>query len=361
MSPFCSCLSGAPPAWDPPVEPPALEQDGAEYYRDPNFARWPSYPTEPAIRAVYAVNPEFSQDIDVVCCGNTMGNLLGFAGSSDGTFRFNIEIVEDTAFLVRKGAFPEELIENVWGYGHTFPEAYTSWGKGLKGSVSHQRLIKYTFGGLKILFRSECDGFLEEKATRETERSKSQPPFQNQSLDVDALSVLLAEESMRVSERPPSNGKDLKIKHGGQVIPQAALFDLKTRSVKNELNMEEIYPRLWLSQTPISIVAYHKSGHFDFDNIRVQDLPEKFEKWETEKQQLLWDFRTTVDMLIKTAKAAPECKVEVRRVGSGPLEIRKLFDSSWSCLPRSLKARWAGDSDIEDDLGDSDEADYLKF
>jgi hypothetical protein len=320
---------------------------------------------EPAVRAVYALNPDFQQDFDIVCCGNTMGNLLRFLDSSERSFRFNLELINGTTFFVRNDSFPKELIDDVWGYGHTFPEAYTSWDQGLAGSVSHQRLIKYTFGGLSMLFRSECDGYLKEKASPQRDESQaqamshkySQAPAvsenqsQNQPADLDEL-------SQRLSSNP--------IHIGGRPIPQSAIFDIKTRSVKNEINMEAMNPRLWLSQTPNFILAYHKSGHFD--NISIRDLPEELAHWEAEKQPLLRGLKTTLDLLIGIARRAKGQKVEVRRTAGGPLEIRKIMDDKWTCLPQCLKARWAGEleaaaesSDSDSDSSSEGEADYLKF
>jgi len=54
-----------------------LDEDSGEYFRDPNAARDPHFPVEPAIRAVFASHPDFKvAAIDIVGCGSTIGNLL---------------------------------------------------------------------------------------------------------------------------------------------------------------------------------------------------------------------------------------------------------------------------------------------
>lgn len=103
-----------------------MDEDRGSYYRDPNSARYPSHPTEPAIRAIREINPTFNfSEIDIFGCGNTLGSLLSFARDEERTFRFGVEVIGSSLFLVRKTNKPRELIERIHGYGHTFPEAYT--------------------------------------------------------------------------------------------------------------------------------------------------------------------------------------------------------------------------------------------
>ncbi|MCJ1245108.1 hypothetical protein MMC30_002309 [Trapelia coarctata] len=358
-------VPGAPPLWTPPNVPPSLQQDSGSYFRDPNAARWPKFPMEPAIRAVFALRPTFlATEIDVVGCGNTMGNILRFLESSERSFVFGIEIVGGTAFLIRMGNSPTELIPDVWGYGHTYPEAYTSWDKGLKDSVSHQRIVRYRIGGLRCLLRFESDGYIKEKASSGDDRSKTQVKLSKQSKEAEMSALLLEAESMFVSERAPSKGANLNVELAGKEVPQGAIFDLKTRSAWKEINMEEIHPRLWLSQIPNFIVAYHRSGKFD--EPQRQDLQGELKDWETTNHQLVRQFCVVLHRLIDMAKKSKGQRIEVHRNGFGPLEIRGITSSSWSALPHDLKAKWTGqapmdrDSD-EDTDADEDEDDYLNF
>jgi hypothetical protein len=74
------------------------------------------------------------------------GNLLRYASSIKQSFRFDIDIIDNTVFFIRKENSPTELIPHIWGYNWAFSQAYTTWDTEIKGSVSHQRLIKYDFG-----------------------------------------------------------------------------------------------------------------------------------------------------------------------------------------------------------------------
>jgi hypothetical protein len=49
-------------------------------------------------------------------------------------------VIGDTVF-VRREKSPTQVIKDVRGYGHTFPENYTSWDAETRGSISPQRII----------------------------------------------------------------------------------------------------------------------------------------------------------------------------------------------------------------------------
>lgn len=343
-----------------------------------NAASWPRFPVEPAIRAVFTVRPDFEgNDIDVVACGNTMGNLLRFAKSKEMSFEFNVEVIGKTVFLVRMGNPPQELIPDVRGYGHTFPEAYTSWDKDLQGSVSHQRVIKYRFGEIKCMLRFESDGYLNEKAGsggNSSAQAKSLPS----SAETEISSLLLKTKSTFVSEEIPAPMAHLTVELSGRNVPQNAIFDLKTRSAHKEIDMEEIYPRLWISQIPNFIIAYHNAG--DFKDIQCQDVQDELKSWETNNGQHLRILYKILHQLISVVKQAKGHQIGVRRTERGPLEIRKLPKGCWSALPNDLKSKWTGLTTTEhkseasssaperetgDDSFDDEEAeevdDYLKF
>lgn len=340
-----------------------------------NAAQWPRFPVEPAVRAVFALRPEFeARNIDVVACGNTMGNLLRFAKSSERSFEFHVEVIGETVFLVRMGNSPKELIPDVRGYGHTFPEACTSWDKDLQGSVSHQRVIQYRFGKIRCMLRFESDGYLKEKAVSASYQSTSQTKSLPSLAETDMSSLLLKTKSTFVSEKIPNKTTNLTIELSGREIPQSAIFDLKTRSAYKEIDMEEIYPRLWVSQIPNFIIAYHNSG--DFSDVRHQDVQRELKLWEANNQQHLRILYKALQRLISVAKQAKGHRIGVRRIEGGPLEIRKLPKGSWSALPHDLKAKWTGlvntdalpsspDKEAEDDYFDDEEAgednDYLNF
>ena len=359
-----------------------LQQDSPSgvYYRDINAARWPTFPIEPAIQAIYHSDASFdASKVDVVGCGSTLGNLLRFASSIGSTFHFKAEKIGETLFLVRQERSPTERIEGIRGYGHTFPEAYTTWDKDTKGSESHQRLLKYEFGGLEILLRSETDGYLKEKlGTESSVAEKGTNPgtsnnFEEESVDVATAlsSIAIAGQASEVANPKAS----LSVETTSTSISQASIFDLKTRSSWTPFSMSEILPRLWLNRTPNFILAQHTRGVFTNESIQVTDVRREVEEWESSHASELRLFRGVIKKLTEVVDglAEGERKVGVWRIGNGDLQIRALTSSNrqWSALPKALQARWTateiGEGEqadeelrVAEESNDEDE-DFLKF
>ena len=292
---------------------------------------------EPAIRAVFFLHADFeTTKIDVVGCASIMGNLFKSAEMNARPFVFRLEVIGNTVFLIRHGASPDEVISGVYGYGHTFPEAYTTWGTGLQGSASHQRLIKYRFGEINCLLRSSIDGYTE-AAISEASSSNTQAKLSKLSKDMSSLSLVV--ESKPASEEASTRGTRLVIESAGRKIPQRAIFDLKTRSSYSGIHMDDIYPRLWLSQIPNFVIAYHDSGRFKTTSPR--DVQAEVKEWETKKRRTIRDFHTNLHKLINIARQSKGHKLEVSWSGGSQLEIREV-SGSWSALPHDLGAKWAG-------------------
>lgn len=322
-------IPGAPPAWMPLDEPVQLKEDSGTYYRDANAARYSEYPIEPAVRAISAQTASFAtEDVDVFACASTLGNLLRFIRKVDRPFRFTVEAVGNTVFFIRRENSPTETIQGVRGYGHTFPEAYTTWEDGAKGSQSHQRLIKYNFAGLGCVVRFEGDGYLKH-------------------LD-DGLHLnpgILLDEPKATR---------LDVRTGGRMVTQAAIFDLKTRSAKrmDQDVLEEELPRLWISQIPNFVLAYHERG--TFKDIRVQDVRGDVQKWELGNEDTLRQLATLVRQITSTVKGRADKRLEVRRKEVDVLEIREQMSDAPAALPDEMKTWWInGDLDKSDGFGDA--------
>ena len=322
--------------WCPPVRETQLKQDSGDYFRDLNAAKYPTYPSEPAVHAIYEMHPEFDPgQIDIVACGNTLGSLLKCAASVERTFRFDVHIIGKTAFFVRKELSPTALIPEVYGYGHTFPASHTQWDSDVKGSVSHQRIIKYVFGGLNCLVRFESDGYLKDRTPKTIASSpKSEPKAR---VNPHLSSLLEATSSAKISGGSEIATGDLHVESKGRSIPQEAVFDLKTRSFRKEIDMSEVLPRLWTIQTPNFIIGYHKSGLFD--NIQVQNVESELRQWEDKSSVVLSRLHALMQNIIEIASENSN-KVAVFRQGSGPLQVHTMSDESWSALPPDLVAKW---------------------
>lgn len=260
----------------------------------------------------------------------------------DMSFRFDVEFIGSSVFFVRKENSPKEVIEGLQGHGHTFPEAYTNWEEDVKGSASHQRIVRYTFGGLTYLVRTEGDGWLPERLTSE-ELASAKADAGPTKADDDVASLIQAAESVGVSQKTPSTDDALDMELGGRKIPQKAVFDLKTRADLRKIDMADILPRLWVNQTPNFIIGYHKFGLFH--DIQVQAVYEEIQEWQENNQKPLNSLSAVVHRIIQLAQSCKGHGLEVSRIGSGELMVRKLLDSDWHALPSDLSRRWAGGSD----------------
>jgi hypothetical protein len=271
------------------------------------------------------MQPQFDgQSVDLVGCGSTIGNLLRFAGSQSKPFRFDVDVVGDTVLFARRERSPNEMITDLRGYGHTFPEAYTTWDSEVRNSCSHQRIVRYEFGGLNLLVRSETDGYVKDP---DLEKSSAGKPAKSQSLD-DALgSVSLGGSGVEA-------GRALEVRLQGRKVPQDLIFDLKTRASYKPFDMEEIFPRLWLNQTPKFLIAYHQFGLFD--KPRVEDVRQRVLEWESRNSALLARFHSIVKRIVDVVRDSEDQQCEVSWDGQGPLLITKQIGEGRKALPSDL-------------------------
>ncbi|PGH07508.1 hypothetical protein GX51_01809 [Blastomyces parvus] len=361
-------IPGAPSKWTPLKSGVQLKEDAGDYFRDPNSARWPKYPIEPAIRAVFDRDPKFDgKTINIVTCAGIMGCLFKFASSAEWDFQCFAHLVGDTLFLVRKERTPKELIQGVYGYGHTFPEAYTSWDRCVKGSATNQRIIRYEFGGLTFLVRFEADGYLGDMVGNEakTQEEKTQTSQKGLS-DMDIL--FQNAESVTIGKMASSgNTAVLKLQHAGFDVPQSAIFDVKTRTRRKRIDMDESLPRLWARQIPNFVVGYHDEGRFDQDHILVMPVKEMVDAWEVENEGVLLRLAKVFENLIKSAKESEVKNLLVHRAKGGPLELWETKESCKPAMPRALEAKWKGcdetigNNNNDDDQDDNDGNEYLLF
>ncbi|KFY57219.1 hypothetical protein V496_06493 [Pseudogymnoascus sp. VKM F-4515 (FW-2607)] len=305
-------VPGSPPAWTPPAEDFQLKQDEGDVFRDINAARYPSYPIEPVLRSIIALQPDFDlHSVDLVGCGSTIGNLLRFAGSQARPFRFDVDVVGDAIFFVRRENSPTELMKDVRGYGHTFPEGYTTWDSDSRRSVSHQRIIRYEFGGLRFLVRTETDGYLRDAGDQTINSLASQVPLEDSIANVS----------------------------------QAQIFDIKTRAQQNIFNMEEILPRLWLNQTSKFLLAYHRYGLFD--QPKVEDVRQLVIGWQKDNSTLLGRFHAILRRIVDVVRDSDEQQLEVSWDGQGPLLITKQVGKGRKALPSDLCRLWDDAANVE--------------
>lgn len=327
-------------------KPRRLKPDDGEYFRDYNAARYPDHPLEPAVIAALALQADIAQHVDIVACGKTLEQLLKFIEGTDKTFRMLVEFVDGNIFFVRRENTPHERLSDVRGYGHSFPEAYTTWDVEVKASTQHQRVVLYHFGGLRFLVRSQGDGYLvgETKGGEGDICEASAPADLDVKEAVDALSDELA-KSRVAPTRPLKEGGRLRVTYSGDMVRQDRMFELKTRSVrrKSGVSFEDTFhdhlSRLWISQTPNFILAYHDHGLFE--EINVTNVERGIKGWEKEHAGVLSRFAALLHHIVEMAKSRPGGKLELRHVVAGELEVREQLGDAGDALSRPVRAMWA--------------------
>ncbi|KAI1851824.1 hypothetical protein JX265_013181 [Neoarthrinium moseri] len=351
-------IPGLPPRWTPLIHPEKLAEDSGEYLRDRNAACYSKHPMEPAIVAALTESPQScgSAAIDLVACSSTLGNLLRFLRGEEKPFRMLVYKVGETVFFVRREKSPTEKIPDVRGFGHSFPEAYTTWESDVKTSTSHQRVLRYSFGGLRCLVRFEADGYLSDgaqnKGARST-RAEVQAPMTSDKL-------VTAFNAASITTESPSIGGGLRVKEGGARVPQHQIFDLKTRSFrkKDQDTTSEELPRLWVAQLHHFILAHHRDGLFD--DIEVRDVRERVLEWEKENVRVLSRLAALIHQIKDIVCDVAGKKIEVcHMLGSvRGLQIRQQLPGVEDVLSAGIKARWiATPGDVDAISSDSESGD----
>ncbi|OQD78014.1 hypothetical protein PENANT_c098G03370 [Penicillium antarcticum] len=286
----------------------------------------------------------------IVACGSLMGNLLLFARGSDKTFRILVEAVGDTVFFLRREKSPFETIPGVYGYGHSFPEAYTAWAYDMRGSESYQRILEYEFAGMKALIRFEGDGFLPERVPGHGDRPKAPPSglssnsqsySDTRSIPRDTMDEELLESMANTADsaayptKSTEQTKSLRIEKRGRRIPQSTVFDLKSRSrtkIDADTASEEM-PRLWVAQIPNFMLAHHESGVFT--SIKIIDTKDAIQAWEEENQKALAEFAARLRRLVAFARSMEKFEIVRENVGK-ELELREQGGDITGVLPPDL-------------------------
>ena len=287
---------------------------------------------EPSIRSIEKNDPAFSfMDVDLVTCDHCLVRLFAFVRAEELTFRFGVELIGSTLFLVRKTNLPKETIDNIYGFGQSFPGAYTTWDKDVRGSSKNQRLLEYDFAGLNCIVRFGADGYLPEKL--ESSPTSTVVKEIEDDLELDKIGML------RLLAATPETSGTLEVHEAGELVPQEAVFDLKTRSMSKAktISIQNFLHNLWVNQVPNFILAFHEKGKFRATDIHVINAREQVQEWESENAKHLKELSQVLHKLISISQTAGRNTFEIRREGNGPLQVWT-ETTEWSALPSSMRS-----------------------
>ncbi|KAH9203831.1 hypothetical protein DL95DRAFT_529495 [Leptodontidium sp. 2 PMI_412] len=330
-------VPGSPALWSAPGASRRLKKDSGLVYIAQNAARHPESPLEPLFRALYITNPSFDiRSTDVVTDRNNIRKLLSFIDPSSSTngleaFTMTIEVTQNTAIFCRDEIKTLEYIgpQDFRGFGHEFEKAYTI--TQISSSTGHYRIISYRFSDLNFIVRHETDGYVDTGARASSSKAKSHTQ--------DDLSSMLGALSLSPANSSPGiipTGSKLVIKEEGQVVPLESTLEIKTRVLHKSLDIQEVAPQLWVSQTPKLVRAYHQNG--TFQRPMVEDVAAATKSWEERNQN---ELRTLAALIRKIINLVKECG------GNAVLKYNTEGDKLVVCkverkemLPKDLYSKW---------------------
>ncbi|KAG5948946.1 hypothetical protein E4U53_006084 [Claviceps sorghi] len=348
-------VPGMPARWTPLPEPEQLKKDRGTYYRDRNAASHSKYPLEPAIHSILEMEQDITRSasfgaVDVFGCATALGNLFRFIRGRASSFRILVEVVGSTVHLVHRERSPFDTTPNVRGYKHSFSSAYTTWDPEVRGSSSHQRIVSYRLGGLGLFCLFEGDGYLprDSDTTRPNAHGKRKEEVSTPSADhllLADLSVSCRASSSDDADALPGDEPELKVSAAGNLTHQDSVFELKTRSIKQDSEqnaLKEYQLRyLWLRQVPNLVLAYHNSG--TFTDIRVMDVRSDVRKWEERRAPEIKKFIGLLRQIVDAARdgAADDDRLEITyEEGANSVCIREQEPGLPELLPQATLERW---------------------
>lgn len=274
-------VPGSPAQWSAPQGSRRVKKDSGLVYIAQNSARHPDSPLEPLFRSLYIEHPSFDiNSIDVVTDRNNIRKLLSFINptfTKNGLDPFTIQVgmTARTAIFCRDETATYEVIGpgEFRGFGHEFEKASTI--NQVRGSTGHHRIVSYRLGGLGFLVRHETDGYVGDlkPAVKNDESTRN-----NIANMLESLS--LSPDTTSIDETPVQS--KLTIKKEGRVVPRESTLEIKTRVSHKPLELPEVAPQLWVSQTPKLVRAYHQRG--TFSTPKVEDMTAAVKDWEKTHQ-----------------------------------------------------------------------------
>ncbi|KAL6401240.1 hypothetical protein AUP68_16969 [Ilyonectria robusta] len=172
------------------------------------------------------------------------------------------------------------------------------------------------------------------------------PPSDDKEREDKGLSSILASLSLssdHTDHRPThvAPGEfELTIKKEGQIVPLESTIEIKTRVAHRPLQIHDVAPQLWVSQTPKLVRAYHNRG--TFQKPEVEDVAAEIKTWEEVNQADLRVFAGLIKKILSVVKAC-DGNATVRYDGGQKLVVLKV--ERGKVLPEDLYSKW-GDSNV---------------
>lgn len=173
------------------------------------------------------------------------------------------------------------------------------------------------------------------------DQSKDQPiPASNEAADLEDGLLTSIKKASVSSAFPETASETLKLERKGGHVPQSAIFDLKTRSIRKKGvdTLGEELPRLWISQISIFVLAHHQAGVFR--DIEIHDVRDTVKKWEEARQSDLAKFAILLQKIVTFAQSSEQGRLEITKEGGSALELREQCADAGRALPPHIVGKW---------------------
>ncbi|GAB1190982.1 hypothetical protein APSETT444_000150 [Aspergillus pseudonomiae] len=288
--------------------------DAGRYQMDPNRHVFPKCSLEPLFRALSLTQPNMKlNDIDLVTDRRNLRLLLGFVSGKKGPFRIDVEVINSTVLFSCWTPRAVNYVKGFHGYGHEFEKVSTRQPKAVRDSLTHNRIIRYMFGDVKIIMRYEVDGCT--------------------GSDRD---IHMAMPTSEVRKTPTGY---TVIKRGKLVAP-SRVIEIKTGAIGKNLDISKNTEQLWFSQTPL-LCAGHYDEAGNFTSITKKNFLKlgKLQRWENNHQEQLNKLATLLRVIVELAKATASKKFALVS-SEGILKLFGLVNQNDKGLPLDLYSMW---------------------
>ncbi|GKZ18522.1 hypothetical protein AbraIFM66951_003403 [Aspergillus brasiliensis] len=296
-------IQGTPSIWKPPTTPRLIPADSGKYILDPNSFIFPKSPLEPLLRAILTTHPNYTlTTTDLITDRRNLRLLLGFVSANKKPFRINLEVIESTICLSTWTSSKNHtnFVGKFEGYGHEFEKISTWNPRYVRGSIIHNRVVKYTLGGIQILLRYEVDACLPGKPVR------NQPP------------TTTSTTTTNNNQQSPTG---ISIIKSGTLVPPHRIIEIKTGPVTKRLDNSKTLSQMWFSHTPILCTGqYQPDGTFLPAKTQNMEKEGRLAGWERDNADKIRKLVRVLRMVFEVVKAVPH-KCALVHTGDGVLRV----------------------------------------
>ncbi|KAF8246410.1 hypothetical protein K440DRAFT_632135 [Wilcoxina mikolae CBS 423.85] len=287
---------------------------------DPVRDIFPAAPLEPLFRALDSSCPTFSpKNIDLITDRRHLRLLLGYAGGSKKEFRIDAEIVGGTVLFSIWTVFETCYVDgsSKSGYGRNFEKLFTKAPEEAEGSITHNRVVEYSLGGIRILLRYEVDACV------------GIPGVQSQ--------------QQQQPDRSTTTPTGFRVLSRGSLAASDSIAEIKTTRVGKNLATPSNIAQLWFSRTPMLLMGYHQ-GEGTFSELAETNVQAtgKLGQWEKNNTLRLQRMVKVLEMILQVLRGLKKGKCAIiLKKGMEDLQIYELDEGKYAFgLPDDIKAKW---------------------